>query len=253
MKKIVFGLLVTMGMLNAQNNLVYNQTINLELNQGQEVVVPEGKTWKIEFINVEDPNGINSFNIGILNSSGQYNIHTVHTAANTIADAHLIWLKEGSKIIAVGDPVFVSALEFNIVPTSTGTGSGSGGGGVSSEGLVFSQIINEVIVMARTGNSGTILYSFNIPAGHIWKIRELNHRYWNENYTDFQDALAQGYIKISVNGEPFIYQNPFAISTSSYETYLKEGSYEITWYSSINSGHFSGNRIFLQAIEYRIP
>ena len=45
-------LLMTMGMLNAQNNLVYNQTINLELNTGQEVVVPDGKTWKIEAIGV---------------------------------------------------------------------------------------------------------------------------------------------------------------------------------------------------------
>ena len=159
---------MTMGMLNAQNNLVYNQTINLELNQGQEVVVPEGKTWKIEFINVEDPNGINSFNIGILNSLGQYNIHTVHTAANTIADAHLIWLKEGSKIIAVGDPVFVSALEFNIVPTSTGTGSGTGGGGVSSDGLVFEEAMSITLTRTQVLNNLASLF------GEITNILQKN-------------------------------------------------------------------------------
>ena len=50
MKKIVFGLLMTMGMLNAQNNLVFNQVLILDFtNNGAEpYIVPEGKVWKVE-------------------------------------------------------------------------------------------------------------------------------------------------------------------------------------------------------------
>ena len=251
MKKIVFGLLITIGMLNAQNNLVYNQTINLELNQGQEVVIPEGKTWKIEFINVEDPNGINSFNIGILNSSGQYNIHTVYTAANTIASAHLIWLKEGSKIIAGGNPVFVSALEFNVVPTSTGTGSGTGGGGVSSDGLIFSQIINEAIIVQPTNNTGTILYSFEVPVGHVYKVLHLSNNKWNSTYSEYQGLTSD--IFISQNGEPI---NPNRPSLSGDFLFLKEGSYDIVYYTGPNNSSAneqSNNRLYIYAIDYTIP
>lgn len=256
MKKIVFGLLMTMGMLNAQNNLVYNQTINLELNLGQEVVVPEGKTWKIEFIDVEEPNGINSFQIGILNSSGQYNIHVVYTVANTIADAHLIWLKEGSKIIGGGTPVFVSALEFNIVPTSTGTGSVTGGGGVSSDGLVFSGVINQFIPTSSVaGSFGTVAGSFTVPEGKIWKINNMTHNKISSSTGGF--VSLNGALYVSMDGIPIyvIGQNKNVVSDTTTNTILTPGTYELKWYQGSGAGgpFYCGTITHLVAIEYNLP
>lgn len=251
MKKIVFGLLMTMGMLNAQNNLVFNQVLLLELSTTTPAIVPEGKVWKIEGFN----SGGTNVSSGVSINDNIYYLGSLNTGFNSPT-----WLPENTEIkksTSSSSSTFnvnkISVLEFNVVPTSTGTGSGTGGGGVSSDGLIFSQMINEAIIITpRTSTTGTVLYSFQVPAGHIWKIREIIQRYWNENFTYFQDQLVEGFIKISVNGEPFIYQNAYTSSGNSYEVFLKEGSYEITWYSN-DSSDFSGNRIFLQAIEYRIP
>lgn len=245
MKKIVFGFLMTMGMLNAQNNLVYNQTINLELNPAQEVVVPEGKTWKIEFINVEDPNGVNSFDIGILNSSGQYNIHTIYTAANTIADAHLIWLKEGSKIIAVGDAVFVSALEFTIVPTSTGTGSGSVGGGVSSDGLVFEEAMSITLTRTQDLNSSTSLFGeITVPEGKILKVFNVS-TYALSTVTGSTQSEGNGFVFI---GDELFY--PSLSNNNALIRFLPSGTHTVKmdWSSTGQP-----NRIVVNALLYSTP
>mgnify|MGYP006985888563 CR=1 FL=1 len=224
----------------SQNNLVFNRVLEMYLTTTVSATVPEGKVWKVENSSsnllVDKPNvdyGLPLSNAPFAQGTGAIN-----------------WFSENTVIKASGSSgARISVLEFNVVPTSTG--SGTGGGGVSSDGLVFSQMINEAIVITQTNNWGTVLYSFNIPAGHIWKIRRMTQRYWNQVVMEFQDNLANGRILISVNGQPFIDQNPFVNSTSSYEVYLKEGSYEITWYPG--SSGFSGNRIFLEAIDYIIP
>ena len=249
MKKIVFGLLLTMGMLNAQNNLVFNQVLLLELSTSTPVVVPEGKVWKIEGFNT----GGNVVGTCIIVDNSIYFLGTANAFPSPT------WLPENSEIkrgscnqTSSSSVSKISVLEFNVVPTSSGTGSGTGGGSVSSDGLIFSQMINEAIIIQRTSSSGTVLYSFDIPAGHIWKLRSLTHRYWNENNTYYQDQYVEGFVYISVNGEPFVDIGPYSTSGNTYEVFLKEGSYDIAWYSN-DYTDLSGNRIFLQAIEYRIP
>lgn len=64
MKKIVFGLLMTIGMLNAQNNLVFKQVLLLDLSTTTTAVVPQGKVWKIE-----------EFNSGVTNVSSRISIN----------------------------------------------------------------------------------------------------------------------------------------------------------------------------------
>ena len=252
-KKIVFGLLMTMGMLNAQNNLVFNKALNFRLvpgndgiSLGQTATVPEGKVWKIESYQRDGAGGIN---VGFEIQDPEYGSAISYGSYSSTP----IWLQEGTILKAPSDGIFFSVLEFNVVPTSSGTGSGTGGGGVSSDGLVFSQMINEAITTQPTTTSGTVIYSFQVPNGHVWKIRYMSIAYWNSSINQFQGTVLGGTIYITTNDEgPFIKQGPAVYSTNDYALLLKEGNYQVKYFHTNTNGG-SGNRLYIEAIEYRIP
>ena len=171
MKKIITLalLMCTITLVKSQNNLVFNQTINLNLSPEQEITVPDGKTWKIEFANVNDPNGINSFDIISLNTTGASATNTVYTTGNNLNAAHLIWLKAGSRVKARGNSLFLSALEFNVVPTSSSVTSNSGFTGVSSH--IDTYYFNEEFIISNAEGGGIKdLNSITVPEGQIWKV-----------------------------------------------------------------------------------
>ena len=241
MKKIVFGLLMTMGMLNAQNNLVFNRVLEMAITATNTATVPEGKVWKVESstlaLYVDKPN----VDYGIPISNQPFSTGT----------GNIMWLSENSTIKVSSGIGRVSILEFNVVPTSTGTGSGSGGGGVSSDGLVFSQMINEAIVVQPTNNTGTILYSFEVPVGHVYKVLHLSNNKWNSTYSEYQGGAAD--IFISQNGEPI---NPNRPTLSGDSLFLKEGNYDVVYYTGPNNSsanEYSYNRLYIHAIDYVVP
>jgi hypothetical protein len=243
MKKIVFGLLMTMGVLNAQNNLVFNRVLEMYLTSSVSATVPQGKVWKVENAGV---------NISVTKPNVDYGLPMNQMLFQAVAK--ITWFSENTVIkSATSQPLTLSVLEFNVVPTSTGTGTG--GGGVSSDGLVFSQMINEAITTQETQTSGTVIYSFQVPNGHVWKIKYLKNDYWNSNTNEFQGSLIGGAIYITTNDEgPFIRQGPAVSSTNDYAILLKEGNYQVKYFHANSSGGSgSGNRLYIEAIEYRIP
>lgn len=193
MKKLITLalLMCTITLVKSQNNLVFNQTINSSLSINQEITVPDGKIWKIEFVNINDPNSTNSFYIETPNSSGGYTTNRVYMSGNTLSAAHLIWLKAGSRVKSGSESLFLSALEFNVVPTSSSVTSNSGYTGVSSHSDTYYSI--EEFIVSPDGYDGGIkdLNSITVPEGQIWKIiYGFMHRYSQENV--FQSA--DGYV-----------------------------------------------------------
>lgn len=100
--------------INAQNNLVFNSAILLELTSSG-TTVPEGKVWK-----VQDGSGGYSYlvngEIWTVGGSGSYKSTPT-------------WFPEGSVFTRYTGPnrlSFLSILEFNVVPLSADTGSSSG-------------------------------------------------------------------------------------------------------------------------------
>ena len=171
MKKIITLVLLmcTITLVKSQNNLVFNQTINLSLSVNQEITVPDGKTWKIEFANVNDPSGSNSFKIISPNTTGASTTNTVYISGNVLNAAHLIWLKAGSRLKAGSNSLFLSALEFNVVPTSSSVTSNSGFTGVSSH--IDTYYFNEEILISPIDGGRLIdLNSITVPEGQMWKV-----------------------------------------------------------------------------------
>lgn len=252
MKKIVFGFLMTFSVLQSQNNLIYNEAKFVQIDDNTPVVVPDGKVWKIESYS----NGVGANRAGTLNINGQDYVLTLDSP-----NSGVIWAPAGSSI--TGGPSsntgsmspinVINVIEFNVVPTSTGSGSGTGGGGVSSDGLIFSQVINEAVTTQYTTTSGTVIYSFQVPSGHIWKMKYMRIQYWNSNINTFQGSLIGGAIYITKNDEgPFISQAISSNASDDSTVLLKEGNYQVKYFQN-NSNGGSGNRFYLEAIEYRIP
>ena len=108
MKKQLFILLtvVTTFVLNGQSNLVYNQTLYLNISENS-VTVPENKTWKI----------ISSNGAFFRIDGAKFDMYHEDTGAVRNMPT---WVPSG-KIIDAGTQlnVFLSILEFNIVPISS--------------------------------------------------------------------------------------------------------------------------------------
>lgn len=245
MKKIVFALLMTMGMLNAQNNLVFNQVLILDFtnNAAEPYIVPEGKVWKVESATLGSTFKVDG-NTWTMGDLGSYR-------------RGAIWIPENSALSGgSSDADFISLLEFDVVPTSTGTGSGSGGGGVSSDGLVFSEVINQFIPTSSvTGAFGTVAGSFIVPEGKIWKIHKMTHNKISTSTGGF--ISLNGSLYVSMDGIPI-----YAIGTSyninsstTANNFLTPGTYELKWYQGSGAGgpFFSGTITHLVAIEYNMP
>jgi hypothetical protein len=248
MKKIVFGLLMTMGMLNAQNNLVFNQVLNFNITTSDTATVPEGKVWKIERAKETIIADKQDVNYGAGSIGGYY--------YGTDNNNNALWFSEGTTIRSNTNFMSLSILEFDVVPTSTGTGSGTGGGGVSSDGLVFSGVINQFIPTSSVaGSFGTVAGFFTVPEGKIWKINNMTHNKISSSTGGL--GTLNGALYVSMDGIPIygIGQNNNVVSDTTTNTILTPGTYELKWYQGSGAGgpFYCGTITHLVAIEYNLP
>ena len=243
MKKIVFGLLMTMGMLNAQNNLVFNQVLLLELSTTTPAIVPEGKVWKIEGFNSGGTNVSSRVSI----NDNIYYLGSLNTGFNSPT-----WLPENTEIkkfTSSNANTFnvdkISVLEFDVVPTSTGTGSGTGGGGVSSDGLVFEEAMSITLTRTQDLNSNTSLFGeITVPEGKILKVF---------NVSTYALSTVTGSTQSEGSGIIYIGDELFYPSLSNYialNRFLPSGTHTVKM-----DGGSTGqpNRIVVNALLYSIP
>lgn len=156
--------------INAQNNLVFNQVILLELTSSG-TTVPEGKIWK-----VEDGQGGYVYSVNeepwLVGASGSYKSTPT-------------WFPEGSvftKFSGNNSINTLSILEFNVVPISS-TGSGTVDTGISNGAL--------------PGDDYTPGDSFSDPDGNTYDTVEINGQTWtttNLNVSTYRDGTPIPYI-----------------------------------------------------------
>ena len=223
----------------AQSNLVFNQVILLELSNGSETTVPEGKVWKVTYGQggtIFKVNGEN-WTVGVL---GSHKNTPIWFPAESVFTKYI-----GSNSINV-----LNILEFNVVAISSS--SGGSGGGVSADGLVFSGIINQFIPTSSVGGIGTVAGSFTVPEGKIWKISTMTHK----KIGGSGDIIAfNGSLYVGMDGVP-IYAISSSINANSAITnnvILTPGTYELKWYASNGANHYCGTNTHLVAIEYNTP
>jgi hypothetical protein len=223
----------------AQSNLVFNQVILLELSNGSETTVPEGKVWKVTYGQggtIFKVNGEN-WTVGVL---GSHKNTPIWFPAESVFTKYI-----GSNSINV-----LNILEFNVVAISSS--SGGSGGGVSADGLVFSGIINQFIPTSSVTGIGTVAGSFTVPEGKIWKISTMSHK----KIAGSGDIIAfNGNLYVGMDGVP-IYAISSSINVNSAITnnvILTPGTYELKWYASNGANHYCGTNTHLVAIEYNIP
>ena len=234
MKKIVFGLLMTMGMLNAQNNLVFNRVLEMAITATNTATVPEGKVWKVES---------SSQTLYVDKPIVDYGIPIGNQAFST-GTGHILWLSENSTIKVSSGSGKVSILEFNVVPTSTGTGSGTGGGGVSSDGLVFEEAMSITLTRTQVLNSNASLFGeITIPEGKILKIFNVS----TYNLLSSGDTQSEGNGMIYIGDELF---SPNLSNNIALIRFIPSGTYtvKLDWGTSSVP-----NRIVVNALLYSIP
>jgi len=241
---IVFAIAFT-AQINAQNNLVFNQVILLELTSSG-TTVPEGKVWKVEdgqlgYLYLV--NGL-TWNIG---GAGSYKSTPT-------------WFPEGSvfkKYSGSNSLETLSILEFDVVPVST---TSTGSGGLSSEGLQFSRVINySDDHRFLTNNLFWHDYEpIEIPQGKVWKITSINVSSMsissNPNLSPFmsrprdQTFVTIGDI-ISVFEEGTNGGSAYPYNNRSEEIWLNEGLKTI----KVTNSASEKIRLTFTAIEYNIP
>jgi len=239
MKKIVFGLLLTMGMLNAQNNLVFNRVLEMAITATNTATVPEGKVWKVESssqaLYVDKPN----VDYGIPIGSQPF----------STGSGDILWLSENSTISVSSGVGKVSILEFDVVPVST---SSTGSGGLSSEGLEFNQVINYSNTVT-TGPWGDIVDNLEVPEGKVWKITRVFLNGYASVYPTRPYDVSN--CSVELGGQNLFYRpSTSGYSNSSFENYpvwINSGT------KSLIIGHGENNnksfKISISAIEYNIP
>ena len=125
MKKLITLALIigTTTFINAQSNLVFNQALIVKLTTSTEQIVPEGKVWKVESMNVAGGN--------ILVDDSEWAIAVGGSFRNMPA-----WFPAGTSLKRPGSGSisnYLSVLEFNVVAISSSSGGSGGdsGGGIS--------------------------------------------------------------------------------------------------------------------------
>lgn len=158
----------------AQNDLVFNQVILLELsNSSSTYTVPEGKVWKVTY-----GQGGTNFNVnGEMWSCGTLGSHK-NTPIWFPAGSVFSRTPNGSSPSGSSSVIVLNILEFNLVALSSSGGGSSSDSGFSSEGLEFSNVINFESSQISTsgGNGGVTTYTagnFTIPDGKVWKITSI--------------------------------------------------------------------------------
>ena len=227
MKKIVFGLLMTMGVLNAQNNLVFNRVLEMYLTSSVSATVPQGKVWKVENANI---------NILVTKPNVDYGLPMNETL---FASHRLTWFSENTVIkSSTSNPLKISVLEFNVVPTSTGTGTG--GGVVNSDGLVLDEIVSFKYTSTTNFNPGSPV-TLIVPPGKIFKA------------TSFTSYFRVGNTINILNNNSFMFGD-YPVVNGQFanfflEKYFTEGEYLIFLYD----GGSSVNTIIVDGAFYLVP
>jgi len=243
MKKLITLALIVGAttLTQAQSNLVFNQVLNFKVSISVSATVPEGKVWKVEHNN--------SSNLLVDKADVAYGSALNNDSIVTTAAGHnAIWFSEGTVLKTNSGSANLSILEFNVVPISTTTGGS--GGGVSADGLVFSQMINEAIIITRTNTAGDILYSFEVPSGSVWKVKNLKQELFYNGV--FVTQNMGGNIALYKDNDILTYTLPTGNAGGHNPILLKEGIYQVVHMNPDNSD-WGGNRLFIEAIEYNIP
>ena len=242
MKKIIFGLLMTMGMLNAQNNLVFNRVLEMAITATNTATVPEGKVWKVESssqaLYVDKPN----VDYGIPIGSQPF----------STGSGAILWLSENSTISVSSGVGKVSILEFDVVPVST---TSTGSGGLSSEGLEFNQVINysNNIIVSGTGE---IIDTIVVPEGKVWKLTRVTlTKAYSPTSNYVYEPEDSSNAAIYLGGILIFYRPPTSgYSTSSYNSYpiwINSGTKEL----AVGDNDTNNTRFLVTftGIEYNIP
>ena len=223
----------------AQSNLVFNRVLDFTVTSSNQATVPEGKVWKLE--------NFSSSSLRINKADVAYG-QTINNVA-LFSSNKPTWYSEGTVLYASSSTVSLSILEFNVVAISSS--SGGSGGGVSADGLVFSQMINEAIIITRTNTAGNILYSFDVPSGSVWKVKKLTQELFFNGI--FVTQNMGGSIALYKDNDILTYPLPTGNGGGHNPILLKEGIYQVVHMNPDNSGDWGGNRLFIEAIEYNIP
>ena len=220
--------------IEAQNNLVFNEVLNFKVIPGAEVIVPENKVWKVEYLNTND--------LRASNTETAYGVNLNNTVMyENISGGNAIWFSAGTILTSPNVESIVSILEFNLVPISS-SGDGSGGGNsAGGDGFVASgSIINlEFTAINNTGNIGSTIEmgSITVPDGKIWKL--MTYSYGCDSNPNVSYGGGYGG-KVLVDG--FILGDGGAY----YEVYLSSGTYPV--HSRTNASGGGGTYYILAKI-----
>ena len=226
MKKIIIfiSFIFIYNFVFTQNNLVFNQTLFVQT--GDQAVVPEGKTWKIE-----------------ASSAGELFIDGINFPIRSETDSGNlpIWVPEGTQINSHPNAPnhYLSVLEFNIEPISSSTNSSSGLG--STLGLSFNGLIDFELNVVCSGSGGweCIAGVMQVPEGKLWQIVNVSNYSFNES-GNLVDIMSGG--NVFVGGTP-------VNNTSSTEGYFfNPGVYQVY----VSSGSSSSTTIRMKILEFNL-
>ncbi|MDB4182165.1 hypothetical protein N9737_05515 [Polaribacter sp.] len=242
--------------ITAQNNLVFNKVLTFKLISGQTAEVPEGKTWKIESTSTgTGSNGaLNPFYLNkdivdygdpLTQPQERWNLR-LNSSTN-------IWLQEGTILRGTNtsEGAKFSIIEFNIEPISSSSGTNTGSSGVSSEGLVFSKVINYQVNGSAPTSYGGPMDIIEIPEGKVWKITRVTVTFTSTTYPySTRDVSATG----AYLGDILIFYRPATngYSNSSYDNFpiwINSGLKELT-IGRTSTNEDKQYKITISAIEY---
>ena len=243
--------------ITAQNNLVFNKVLTIKLISGQTAEVPEGKTWKIESTSI-GTGGTSANQVFYLNKDiVDYGEPLTQPQENWVVNygsSRNIWLQEGTILRGTGNVTAgakFSIIEFNIEPISSSSGTNTGSSGVSSEGLVFSKVINYQVNGTAPTSYGGPMDIIEIPEGKVWKITRVTVTYTSTtNPYSTSDVSAVG----AYLGDILIFYRPATngYSNSSYDNFpiwINSGLKEL----AIGRSEPNENKLYkitISAIEY---
>jgi|TARA_B110000027_G_scaffold33456_1_gene37154 hypothetical protein len=243
--------------ITAQNNLVFNKVLTIKLISGQTAEVPEGKTWKIESTSI-GTGTTGAPSIFYLNKDiVDYGDPLTQPQEKWNVDyggSSNIWLQEGTILRGTGNAtqgIKFSIIEFNIEPISSSSGTNTGSSGVSSEGLVFSKVINYQVNGSAPTSYGGPMDIIEIPEGKVWKITRVTVTFTSTTYPyRTRDVSATG----AYLGDILIFYRPATngYSNSSYDNFpiwINSGLKELT-IGRTSSNEDQQYKITISAIEY---
>ena len=123
LKKLTYFTFLIIASVHSQNNLEFNQTLNL--NIAEAVTVPTGKTWKITSSTHREI---------IIDGVGWPTLRKETYGGDVAMASNLpIWVSEG-KTISWTATNYISVLEFNITPLSSSNSTNSSSSATTTAG-----------------------------------------------------------------------------------------------------------------------